>query len=287
MQKYRNIILLAVAVILSILAAYSVSKYMDHKEKEIVAAIEEKNNYKQILVPNANLEVGDLISTATVSLRPVPAEYVPDGALTSDDFDNVAGMTVKSPITQGKAIVRSQLQGLSAVEKFSELLKPGERAISLKVSALDSNENMLVPGDFFDLLLLKEGGNKETEVNVVLENVQALATGTATVADYVGQGYDGYASVTIGVKTEDYAKVLLSKEKGSFVYALKRSDDSARPKYEAKNGIDASSSGISVFSAGKSKDGVLIETLTLLSPDSQPDQKQKDRKFVKYSEGSE
>lgn len=284
MQKYKHLILLIVALILSGLAAYSVNKYMDYKEKELIAAFDKKSNFKQVLVPNTNLEIGQIISTDTVSLRPVPAEYIPDGALTADDFDQIVGMAVKSRITKGRAILRHHLQGLSTVEKFSELLKPGERAITLKVSALDSNENMLVPGDIFDLLLMIDDKSKTISLTPILEQVQVLATGAATLADSVALTYDGYGTITIGVKTEDYAMVIAAKEKGTLVYALRRSDDKQTSKYSGVMGENLSNrKRISVYTAKKAKSGILIETLTEINVEEPAyEQAENNRKFVKY-----
>lgn len=284
MQKYKHLILLVVALILSGLAAYSVNKYMDYKEKELIAAFDKKSNFKQVLVPNASLEIGQIISTDTVSLRPVPAEYIPDGALTADDFDQIVGMAVKSRVTKGRAILRHHLQGLSTVEKFSELLKPGERAITLKVSALDSNENMLVPGDIFDLLLMIDDKSKTISLTPILEQVQVLATGVATLADSVALNYDGYGTITIGVKTEDYAMVIAAKEKGTLVYALRRSDDKQTSKYSGVMGDNLSNrKRISVYTAKKAKSGILIETLTEINVEGPAyEQAENSRKFVKY-----
>jgi pilus assembly protein CpaB len=288
MKKYKHLLLLFVAIILSALAAYTVKKYLDYKEQELIASFDKKNSYSKILVPNMNLEIGQIISTDTVSLRPVPAEYIPDGALTADDFDQVAGMAVKTRVSKGKAILRSQLQGLRIVEKFSELLKPGERALTLKVTALDSNENMLVPGDKIDILVTASGKqSNQLFLSTVLEDVLVLATGIDTIADSISQqGYEGYGTLTIGVQTENIAKVLFAKEQGTLVYALKRNDDTTKTKYgaafEQGNGLFGQS-GISVFTAGNASSGVLIETLTVLSGNETATEKvHSNRKLVKY-----
>lgn len=285
MKKYKHLLLLIVAIILSSLAAYTVKKYINYKEQELIASFDKKSSYSQILVPNMNLEPGQVISTNTVSLRPVPAEYIPDGALTADDFDQIAGMAVKTRVSKGKAILRSQLQGLRVVEKFSELLKPGERALTLKVTALDSNENMLVPGDKIDILVMASG--KQPSLSSVLENVLVLATGIDTIADSIAhQGYEGYGTLTIGVQTENLAKVLFAKEQGTLVYALKRSDDAMKTKYGAEfekgKGLYGQN-GISVFTAGNASSGVLIETLTLLNgSETVETNPHSNRKPVKY-----
>lgn len=285
MQKYKHLILLVVALILSGLAAYSVNKYMDYKEQELIAAFDKKSNFKQILVPNSSLEIGQIISADTVSLRPIPAEYIPDGSLTADDFDQIVGMSVKSRVTQGKAILRHHLQGLSTVEKFSELLKPGERAITLKVTALDSNENMLVPGDIFDLLLMVNDKSRAISLTPILEQVQVLATGISTLANSTAQNYDGYGTITIGVKTEDYGVVVAAKEKGTLVYALRRSDDKQTSKYSGTMSEDLGSrKRISVYAAKKAKSGILIETLTEINMEAPAhDSTEKNRKFIKYN----
>lgn len=286
MQKYKPLILLFVALILSGLAAYSSVKYLNFKETQIASAYNTKNNFQKVLVPKSDIEIGQVLTASTLALRPIPSEYIPDGALTADDFDKIVGMVVKTHIGKGKVITRGSIQGVNNIDKFSDLLKQGQRALTLKVSALDSNENMLRPGDKIDILLQKidkENKTKTSEISLILEKVAVLATGEITIADnqFTQKGFEGYSSITIGVKSEEIDKILVSKEAGTLVYVLRKSDDNSRSKYGSLvNGL--LKKGVSVYSGGKSESGMLVESVAKIDTSSQNLDDAETRKFEKY-----
>lgn len=277
MSKYRSLGLLVFALILATLAMFGAMNYLEEREREMQAALDAQANYVSIIVPSRPLNVGDVVTPETVSLRQVPSDYIPDGALAPSDFDLIAGMVLKEPASEGRPLLRSALEGLAAVEKFSQLLSKGQRAITLDVSRLDTAENMLVPGDYIDLLLMRknslsseEGASTQsfTTAEVLLERVLVLATGVYTVADpaYSYSANDeGYSTLTLGVSAEDAARILSMKKLGNLTYLLRNPEDFGRGRYSMKQKSDVKA--VEVLAGGRSVSGML-QTSVALTGDS-------------------
>ncbi len=275
MRSAKSIGLLVVAVLLAVSAGFAGYMYLDQKEKALVQELNAKANYVEIIVPVQNMNVGDIVSAETVSIRPVPADYVPDNAIMPADFETVAGMAITEPISAGKPLQRHQLEGFDSVEKFSQLLKPGQRAITLEIDQIESNENMLSVGDYIDIVVViepEEGvdGEEETEkvieVQPVLERILVLATGTKTISDppgyYENSSYeDGYSSVTLGVDIKYMQDLIAAKSKGKLHFLLRNPEDENKLKLgEGGVSLGSNQSRIRVFAGGKASNGFLNES---------------------------
>ncbi|WP_086933202.1 Flp pilus assembly protein CpaB [Agarilytica rhodophyticola] len=265
MKKYRSLGLLVVAIVFSGLAGFASVKYLEHREQALIAEFDEKANYTEVIVPNKDLLVGDLISLDTVSVRPVPATYLSNGTLFPNDFDSIVGLTLKEPAGAGKPLLRSQLDGLTGVEKFSQLLSPGQRALTLSIDELQSNENMLMPGDYVDILvkITSDSGAKTVNVTSLLDKVLVLATGITTVADpsyYQAQAaQQGYGSVTVGVASKDVSTLLSAQTLGELIFLLRNPEDESKGRFADGSGLfnNSKDNRIRVFSKSNATSGVL------------------------------
>ncbi|GLS24378.1 Flp pilus assembly protein CpaB [Marinibactrum halimedae] len=286
MKKYTSIGLLIVALIFSGLAAVASIKYLEKREQDLISKLDQKND-TEVIVPSRDLVVGDVISTETVSVRAVPSTFLPSGALYPSDFDAIAGLSIKEPVFSGKPVLRSQLEGLSGVETFSELLQEGQRAITLPIDELQSNENMLVPGDYVDLLIKikheasDKTGDKETvSVNSLLHRVLILATGPITIADpsyyysttqMEGQGY---GTITIGVNSKEVPKILAASEMGELIYLMRNPEDKSKGRFNEVGdawGVgwgEGNTRKIRVFSAESTSNGLMVDEFRSIGEDN-------------------
>lgn len=268
MKKYRPLVLLLIAVAFSVGAGYLSMDYLERREKALIAEFDEKANYTEVIVPNRDLQIGEVVSVETVSVRPVPATYIPAGTLYPDDFDSIAGLALKESVPAGRPLLRSQLDGLTGIDKFSQLLESGQRAITLPIDRIESYENMLMPGDKIDILVKNnsDGGKGEATITSLLSEVVVLATGIFTVADpqyYQAQAInEGYGSITIGVHARDVARLISANDSGELVYLLRSPSEEGRGTFGRTVGLfdERGANRIKVFSAGKDVGGLLQST---------------------------
>lgn len=251
-SKYRYPIILVAAILCAVAAVFLAKSYLDMKEREIRSEMAAKQRLTQVVVAKMDLPVGSEISPKTMSARSVPSDYIPDGAITPEVFSSVEGMAISEPISQGKMLLRHNIKNITRVEKFSDLLAKGERAVTLDVDGRSSAEYMLEAGDLIDIAVReKESG----EFTPLLEKVIVLATGKVTTADPKLPGMykkAEYETITIGVESSKVAMVLAADSRRELVYLLRNDGDKDRSKY-----LSSSQNRIEVILGKKSKEGAL------------------------------
>ncbi len=253
MKKYTAIIMLVVAIGLAVLAGWLGLTYLENREASIRSELARQKEPVQIVVTSRDLYPGDPVDGSTMAIREIPREFVPSGAISVNQYDGVSGLRLKMPMKEGTALISAFIAGMQGVGSFSELLRPGERAITVDASPVDSSENLLQAGDHIDLLsVVDEGGAFYMEK--LLDNITVLATGPRTMAD-MGFGDDGqpYSSITVGVPVEDVAKMLRARAAGELSFLLRHPDDEKVANYGQAQGRD----GIEVLAGGEANNGQL------------------------------
>lgn len=277
MGKYRSLIFFVAALFFAGIAGLIAINYLSERERSLEAEFNREVDYTEVIVATRELIAGDVLDTTNLSIRPIPTEYVPDTHFSPNEFAAIDGMLVVSPVGYGKPLLRSQVKGLAGVQKFSELLKPGERAVTLKVSSLDTSEYMLVPGDYVDIALqpggkldrLKDSVRQDTDgievrqLKPLLDKVLVLATGVLTVADPIvfnlDTRIDGYETITIGVDLKNVAKLYSAMEQGDLKYLIRNPNDSENlEKFLA--GAASIDNAVTVITGGSAEQGLLKTT---------------------------
>jgi len=254
MKKYTAIIMLVVAISLAVLAGWLGLTYLENQEASIRSELAKQKEPVQVVVAVRDLYPGDPVDGSTMAVREIPREFVPSGAVTVSQYDAVSGLRLKIPVKEGTALISAFIAGMQGVGTFSELLRPGERAVTVDASPLDSAEGLLQAGDHIDLLSVNED-REAFRMQKLLDNVTVLATGARTMTDigYGGAAGQAYSSITVGVPVKDVAKMLKARSSGELAFLLRHPDDERAANY----GQVQSRGGIEVLAGGESDQGQL------------------------------
>lgn len=235
-------LLLVLAIVLSALAAWLTMMYLDMRTQairdEITAAAEgNKGQTVRVIVPTRNLAAGTEINAAVVAAREIAADLVYDGAIFAADFDTIKGQALIRAVRQGRPLRKEDLQQVFA--DFSGYVPPGKRAITVAIDELDSNANMVQPGNMIDLMLVL-GRDAASDVfvntsgNIVLpflNRMKVLATGQRLTPGGLpnpGEGNNSrksYTNLTLEVTPEQAGKLALAKEVGKLRAVLRNGQD--------------------------------------------------------------
>lgn len=260
----RSWVLLALALVIGGISAFGVKRYIQGQ----MLAIEERDKAKQtvrVLVPKDDLKKGDEISTGSVAVRAVPAEWTHANAITEDQFDRVATQRLAFNATKGQMLLWSMLEGQRA-PSFSTRLTSGRRAITVPVDEINSISGMLQPGDRIDLMVAAKRDSK-SYLFALLQNVVVMATGSQAVPGAVVDGKETrrtYTTITLEVAPDDAQRVLAAREVGKLA-ALLRSPGDTQPAFAAKGdamallglaGDGDLGGGIPVLYGGKNNDSL-------------------------------
>ncbi|WGL15423.1 Flp pilus assembly protein CpaB [Microbulbifer bruguierae] len=243
----------AVACIAGVI--YLTKFYFEQKEQQLRDQIRNEQKLTRVVVAKRNLAIGDPINLETMTIKHIPFEYVPDGAIVPDQYAAVEFKHLQDPMTAGKPLLRQFVEGVSRIARFSDLLSEGERAITLEVDGVSSIEHMIESGDFIDLAVRKSKGQ---EIELLLERVKVLSTGKFTTADPKFPGMyktAQYPTITLGVPSETVRDVFAADGAGDLVFLLRNRRDEMKPRYEL---TDSERNTVTVYQAGNEDNGVLV-----------------------------
>lgn len=263
--RYRYPIGFVLSLVSFLAAGWMVKNYLDMKEREIRQEVLAQQDMVDVVVAKGDLPVGAEISGKTMSIRKIPRAYIPDSAIFPERYSAVEGKTISEPMTSGRPLIRHNIKDITRVDRFSDLLVPGQRALTLEVDGATSVEHMLEAGDKIDIAVKSK---KSGALTLLLERITVLATGTVTTADPKKPGmYKNaeYASLTLGIDSTQVSRVLMAEKQGELVFLLRNGKDELRSRY-----VSAASPKIEVI-IGKGGEGGVLSSISeeLSVPDEQ------------------
>jgi len=254
-------ILMAAAIGFGVGAYFLLQNYMSGEAQRLrETALQSLGPMARVVVASRNLEPGSIIGRQSMSVGEIPQRHLPARAVLPADFASVESRVLSRPMSAGEPLLDDFVSGLT-VERFSDLLEPGTRAVSLEVSALESHAGLLLPGDYIDLFVLlpAKEGRREKKLEGLIERVKVLAAGREPLrsADqpYQPLEADGanYSLITVGLPWADAEQTLRARRAGEVVYLLRpavdeqlRFDDAGIARF----GDTPAPTGYAYFSSG-------------------------------------
>jgi pilus assembly protein CpaB len=196
MQKQR--IVLIVAVVLGIIAAFMAKVYIDQQKHTVVEEADKKiadmqariqENQTPVLVAKEEIIQGTAIAPNMLGVAIIPNQYVEPQAVTS--MDSVSGMITVTPIAKGEQITLNKLaqSGQRTGADLAQITPVGKRAVTISIDNIATLAGMVKPGDFVDVISLvsvpmpaQGSARPETQVSAIslFQNVLVLAVGQQT-----------------------------------------------------------------------------------------------------------
>lgn len=207
----RNLLILAVAALFGLGAAWLAARYLEERASEI-----EQRQHGQMgraVVAKTDLAVGTPLSHELVAVREVPIEWLHSSAITPEQFERAAGSVLALPARGGEPLVWSQLEERQPAA-LSAQLAPGRRATTIPVDETSSLSGLLRPGDRIDLLATVQRDNHHLTLPL-LQGVRVLATGSRTRSDedsVLGDGLgNSFGTVTLDLSEEEATRLVAAR----------------------------------------------------------------------------
>lgn len=263
MKKKSNVFLmLLIALILGGATFFLTQTYLEDKEKEIQSAYKpDVGKTTKVVVAVGNINKGDILTGPMIAPVEYPSEYVSDGAIIPENAAKYFGQVANVPMKRGQILYSSFLGG-EAVDRFSDLLKDGDTAVTLEVDSKKSNSHMLIPGDFVDILVLAEKSKIEPDSLLdiskgrrqdknkmlvpLLSKIKVLSVDRNPLVardekyripvDREGQ-IPTYNYITVGVPINDATKLALAQDLGNIVFFLRNAEDKMRVQVNTLDGL--------------------------------------------------
>jgi pilus assembly protein CpaB len=154
---------------------------------------------------------------------------LPAGAFTKiSDVLNGGSRIVLTAIEANEPVLGLKITGPGQRATLSALVKPGMKAVTVRVNDVEGVGGFVLPGDHVDVVLTRtiEKGNATTEV--VLQNRRVLAVDQ--IADERAAKATVAKSVTLEVDTVEAQKVWLASTVGNLSLLLRKAGETAQAR---------------------------------------------------------
>ena len=186
----KKVILIVVAIIVALGAAFAVNSYMRGAAAPAArAAAAPAIDGPKIMVATRALPVGTILTADALRFQPWPQDLVkPDQYYVEGQADiaNLAGSVVRVAMTSGAPITKGSLVNPQDRGFLAAALGAGMRAVTVPLSADQGVAGFVFPGDRVDLLLTLSHENEEDSkvklytTETIVRNLRVLAVDQRT-----------------------------------------------------------------------------------------------------------
>jgi pilus assembly protein CpaB len=225
MNRIRIFIVLALAITVG--GAFALATYR-YTQKAPVAKVEALPT-RPVVVAVANLDLGAALRKEDVRTIDWPAESVPAGAF--EHVEDVVGRGLIQPVVQNEAILPAKLASKDAGAGLPPVIRPGYRALSVRVNDVVGVAGYVLPGTHVDVVVTINPTSQQPDITskVVLTNVEVLASGTKIERDTEQGKPIAVSVVTLLVNPAEAEKLTLASTEGKIQLALRNPLDSTAP----------------------------------------------------------
>jgi len=234
----RTWLMLFVAVVMALAAAWLTKQYLDVRERRIQEELSEKARggpTAKVVVPRGNLQGGSVVTADMVAGRSIPADLVSPDMITPETFEKYDGAKLIRNVERGLPLRSTDVEEKG--RDFSTLIEAGSRAITIDIDELNSIAQMVRPGNVVDLFLIMPdlsdlSGNNQ-QITLLMQRVKVIATGQtvrkseAFAAPQPGmpQGVVRYSNLTFEVSPDQAARIALAQQLGRIRAVLRKEPD--------------------------------------------------------------
>lgn len=226
-MRTSTLLSLFVATILGIAAVFGVRSWLADQRAEMAAnsANPTAQTQQTIVVAKEALRFGERVTPERLEVIAWGSATLPNGAFRTieeigDNSEETARFVLTS-IEKGEPVLGSRITNPGQRAKLSTAIKPGLKALSIRVNDVAGVAGFVLPGDRVDVLLTRNENNEADEayVDVLLQGVRVLAIDQS--ADDRKDQPAVVRTVTFEVSTEEAQKLTLGSSIGTLSLALR------------------------------------------------------------------
>lgn len=217
MRRRRVILVLALAALSGLMAAYSALRFMQQRPTRLVA--QEASSSNPVVVASRDLQVGHIVRAEDLQMINWPGDQVPQGYMTDVQEAVERGLIV--PVRANEPLLGSKLAERGIGGGLPVMIPKGMRALSIRVDEIVGVAGFVTPGTRVDVLLtVAPVGAREPETRVILQNVETLAAGQTIQRDEEGKPLT-VTAITLLVTPEEAEQLASAANQGRIQLALR------------------------------------------------------------------
>ena len=231
-MRASTIVMIGFAVVFGLLAVFIAQVWLSNQANMQAKNLEANKQTvptQTIVVAKQPLRFGAELNAAMLEEIPWPAEAMPAGAFAKVS-DVLAGgrRIVLAAIEPNEPVLALKITGPGQRATLSALVKPGMKAVTIRVNDVEGVGGFVLPGDHVDVVLTRQLDKGSATTEVVLQDTRVLAVDQS--ADERTAKAAVAKSVTLEVDTVDAQKVWLASSVGSLSLLLRKAGEVAQAK---------------------------------------------------------
>lgn len=216
------------AVVFGLIAVFIAQVWLNNQASMRAKNIEPAKTVasQTIVVAKQPLRFGTELTVAMLQEVPWPSDALPNGAF-AKVHDIMAGgrRVVLAAIEPNEPVLAIKITGPGQRATLSALVKPGMKAVTIRVNDVEGVGGFVLPGDHVDIVLTRQIDKGSATTQVVLQNTRVLAIDQ--IADERAQKATVAKSVTLEVDTVEAQKLWLASSVGSLSLLLRKAGETA------------------------------------------------------------
>lgn len=228
-MRASTIVMIGFAVVFGVLAVFIAQVWLNNQADKR-ARIEVKPVVTQTVVVAAKpLRFGTELSADMLREQPWPSAATPAGAFAKiSDVLSGGRRVVLTAVEANEPLLALKITGPGQRATLSALVKPGMKAVTIRVNDVEGVGGFVLPGDRVDVMLTRQIDKGSATTQVVLQNAPVLAVDQ--IADERAAKATVAKSVTLEVDTVEAQKIWLASSVGSLSLLLRQAGDTSDVK---------------------------------------------------------
>jgi pilus assembly protein CpaB len=177
----KRLAVLGFAGVMAVAAALLARGMMGGGTPKAAAKVAPPMAMSDVLVANANLQPGHVLSADQVRWERWPSASVDSSFITKKSVTSideaVKGTVVRAPLLAGQPIATTAIIHGQATGFMAAMLMPNMRAVSINITADSGAGGFILPNDHVDVILARklDGNPPRVEAKTILADVRVLA----------------------------------------------------------------------------------------------------------------
>jgi pilus assembly protein CpaB len=230
--RASTIVMIGFAVVFGLLAVFIAQVWLNNQasmQARNMEANKQQLATRTIVVAKEPLRFGTELSETMLKEVPWPADSLPAGAFTAiKDILSPGRRVVLAAIEANEPVLALKITGAGQRATLSALVKPGMKAVTIRVNDVEGVGGFVLPGDHVDVVLTRQIDKGSATTDIVLQNTRVLAIDQS--ADERNAKATVAKSVTLEVDTVEAQKVWLASSVGSLSLLLRKAGETAAVK---------------------------------------------------------
>lgn len=229
-MRASTLVMIGFALLFGVIAVFIAQVWLaDQASKHVEATARPAPPSRTLVVAKKPLRYGTELSAAMLEEVPWPADAVPAGGFARiADVLKGGNRIVLTAIEANEPLLALKITGPGQRATLSALVKPGMKAVTVRVNDVEGVGGFVLPGDHVDVVLTRTIDKGDATTEVVLQNRRVLAV-DQTADERVAKATVA-KSVTLEVDTVEAQKVWLASTVGNLSLLLRKAGETAQTR---------------------------------------------------------